>query len=138
MNIFYAIQESPLKTSQACLEYYLRKSNFQNPYTKKLYSVKSTNEKHIPSLYNCKEITDPFLFLVIHKDFWNHPYHKEVLNIILWMTLQHWCLYVENCSRHKDEPNSAGIEEYKKTLGLTMFQFMIGYDIGSFVQYYPI
>ena len=74
---------------------------------------------------------------MIQKHFWNHPFHRKILDLALWISIDCYSRWI-NVSKLRNSTESE-VTEYIKKLNLTLTTFLLSIKEPTYmVQYYPV
>lgn len=98
MLIYKQFVFRPITTAKAVLDHYLRCSGIPLPKTLKKLTSKQTRDQTITP-----PVVDPLHFMMIANRYWHDNFHRDVLEVALWMSLDSYSKWVE---RHSSKETS--------------------------------
>ena len=79
-QVFRHFHLRPVELSKLTVEHYLRQSGISFPLSSRLLPKKRFAPVTPPTY-------DPMHFLMVQSVYWNHPFHRRVLDLALWVSL---------------------------------------------------
>ena len=82
-------------------------------------------------------IYDPMHFLMIQSIYWSHPFHRKVLDLTLWISLDCYIKWITQVKLRNSSESERS--EYVKKVNLTLFVFLLSIEEPTrMIQYQPV
>jgi hypothetical protein len=114
--IFKQFNLQPVTTSKAILEHYLNCSGIPLPKAQNKYNNKRNRQTAFTPL-----VADPLHFMMISNRYWQDSFHRDILEIALWMSMDSYCKWIERQSLR--EASEKELQEYLKKLNIAVSVF---------------